>query len=163
MYLSGLPERSIPSNSNFLIFFKLNKKNYIIRKLFVLLRYIYLFILTTFYVYKNIITKFEIIAKKANSASKRAGRTSRWFVSARLAWETWTRLHPSCVGPPVNIAARPDRGALTRTLFAPPAHDACVTELSAYEFNAFWPVHGLQTWPYSHFHGRIVYTTRTPL
>jgi hypothetical protein len=70
MYLWGLPERSIPSNSNFLTFFKFNKKIYIIRKLFVLLRYIYLFILTIFYVYKNIITKFEIIAKKtANSAS----------------------------------------------------------------------------------------------
>jgi hypothetical protein len=64
MYLSGLPERSIPSNSNFLTFFKLNKKFYIIRKLFALLQYIYLFILTTFYVWKNIITKFEIIAKK---------------------------------------------------------------------------------------------------
>jgi hypothetical protein len=64
MYLSGLPERSIPSNSNFLTFLNWIKKFYIIRKLFVLLRYIYLFILTTFYVYKNIITKFEIIAKK---------------------------------------------------------------------------------------------------
>jgi hypothetical protein len=101
----------------FLYFLNWIKKFYIIRKLFVSLRYIYLFILTTFYVCKNIITKFEIIEKIANSASKRAGRTSRWFVSAWLAWETWTRLHPSCVGPPVNNAARPDRGALTRTPF----------------------------------------------